>query len=116
MAAVARSGLSIAKLFGVAGKKVLVTGGGRGIGEMIARTYVENGCDVYISSRSAEALEKKASELNALGLGTCTAIPADLSIGKSSRGHGALSAVALDILILKDFPQLEQCTRFCLKF
>lgn len=83
MAAASRAGLKLAKLFGVAGKRVLVTGGGRGIGEMIATTFVENGCDVYISSRSADALEKKAEELNSLGSGSCTAIPADLSKGES---------------------------------
>jgi NAD(P)-dependent dehydrogenase (short-subunit alcohol dehydrogenase family) len=33
----------------VRGKIALVTGGSRGLGEMIARAYVENGVKVYIS-------------------------------------------------------------------
>jgi len=64
-------------LFSVAGKVVLVTGGSRGIGLMIARGFVEAGARVYLSSRSAEACEKAAAELSKLG--TCIAIPADVA-------------------------------------
>lgn len=64
-------------LFSVAGKVVLVTGGSRGLGEMFARAYVENGARVYISSRKAEACEALARELSAHG--TCLPLPADLS-------------------------------------
>jgi hypothetical protein len=34
---------ALSRLFGVAGKIAVVTGGGRGIGEMIAKTYVQLG-------------------------------------------------------------------------
>ncbi len=64
-------------LFDVSGKIVLVTGGSRGIGEMIARGFVEAGATVYISSRKAEACEELARELSETG--PCVAIPADLS-------------------------------------
>jgi NAD(P)-dependent dehydrogenase (short-subunit alcohol dehydrogenase family) len=64
-------------LFSVAGKVVLVTGGSRGIGLMIARGFVEAGARVYLSSRSAEACEEAAAELSKLG--TCIAIPADVA-------------------------------------
>lgn len=64
-------------LFDVAGKVVLVTGGSRGIGEMIARGYVENGARVYISSRKRDVCDQLAEELSAFG--DCISLPADLS-------------------------------------
>lgn len=64
-------------LFSVEGKVALVTGGSRGIGEMIARGYVENGAKVYISSRKAEVCDALAAELSKHG--TCISLPADLS-------------------------------------
>lgn len=67
----------IADLFSVAGKVVLVTGGSRGLGEIMARAYVENGARVYISSRKAEACERLAEALS--DYGTCIPVAADLS-------------------------------------
>jgi len=54
-----------------------VTGGSRGIGEMIARAYVENGAKVYIMTRKAEACDALASHLSKTG--ECISIPADIS-------------------------------------
>jgi NAD(P)-dependent dehydrogenase (short-subunit alcohol dehydrogenase family) len=67
----------VAKLFDVSGKNALVTGGGRGIGLMIARGLVQAGARVVIASRKAGDLEAAAAELRADG--ECEAIPADLS-------------------------------------
>ncbi len=69
--------MKIEELFSVRGKVALITGGSRGLGEMIARAYVENGARVYITARRAEACEALAKELSAVG--ECIAIPADLS-------------------------------------
>lgn len=69
--------MKIDELFGVRGKVVLITGGSRGIGEMIARGFVENGAKVYLTARKAAACEALAAELS--GVGECIALPADLS-------------------------------------
>ncbi|THH31624.1 hypothetical protein EUX98_g2578 [Antrodiella citrinella] len=66
-------------LFNVSGKVVLITGGSRGIGKMLATGFVSNGAKVYISSRSSKDCEATAQELNAIGAGTCVSVPADMS-------------------------------------
>ena len=67
------------ELFSVAGKVVLVTGGSRGIGEMIAAGFLANGAKVYISSRKADACEATAARLMGEYGGECIPLPADLS-------------------------------------
>ena len=67
----------MADLFTVRGKTAVVTGGSRGIGEMIAAGFVRHGVRTYISSRDAEACERTAERLGADG--ECIALPADLS-------------------------------------
>ena len=64
-------------LFDISGKVALVTGGSRGIGEMIAEGFVANGVKTYISARKAEACDATAARLS--GQGECISIPADLS-------------------------------------
>jgi NAD(P)-dependent dehydrogenase (short-subunit alcohol dehydrogenase family) len=77
-------------LFSVEGKVVLVTGGTRGIGLMIARGFVEHGAKVYISSRKREVCEEAAAELSKVG--SCTALPADLSSEAEATGLAAALA------------------------
>ena len=55
--------ISFDNLFSIRGKVALVTGGSRGIGEMIAAGYLSNGAKVYISSRKADACEATAKRL-----------------------------------------------------
>ncbi|KAG6953035.1 hypothetical protein JG688_00013013 [Phytophthora aleatoria] len=71
--------LNLTTLFNVKDKVVIVTGGGRGIGKMIADGFVQNGAKVYIVSRSFDACQATADELNANGPGHCIPLQADLS-------------------------------------
>lgn len=47
------------------GKRAIITGGSRGIGEAIARAYVREGARVVITSRKQQSLDTLAAEINA---------------------------------------------------
>ena len=66
-------------LFSIEGKVALVTGGSRGIGEMIAAGFLANGAKVYISSRKAEACDATAKRLGEEYGGECISLPANVS-------------------------------------
>lgn len=66
-------------LFSIRGKVALVTGGSRGIGEMIAAGFAAQGAKVYISSRKAEACDATAERIARAYGATCVSLPADLS-------------------------------------
>ena len=56
--------MKIENLFNIENKIAVVTGGSRGIGEMITAGFLANGVKVYISARKAPALIDKAKELS----------------------------------------------------
>jgi NAD(P)-dependent dehydrogenase (short-subunit alcohol dehydrogenase family) len=64
-------------VFRLDGKVAVVTGGGRGIGKMIATGLLRAGASVYLSSRKAADLDGAVDELSALG--PVHAVAADLS-------------------------------------
>mmetsp|Transcript_20182 Transcript_20182/g.43858 ORF Transcript_20182/g.43858 Transcript_20182/m.43858 type:complete len:299 (+) Transcript_20182:182-1078(+) len=61
-------------LFSVAGKNVLVTGGSRGVGLMIASTFVRQGANVLVTSRDPKACEEAAKTLVSQRATTETAV------------------------------------------
>ena len=71
--------MKINNLFNVENKIAIITGGSRGIGEMIAAGFLANGTKVYITARKAPALIEKANELSQKYNTECIAIPCDLS-------------------------------------
>ena len=66
-------------LFSIEGKVALITGGSRGIGEMIAAGFLANGAKVYISSRKSDVCDATAKRLQEEFGGECISVPADLS-------------------------------------
>jgi len=67
-------------LFDLSGKVAIVTGSSRGIGRAIAVRMAEQGANVVISSRKAEACADVVAEINAArGEGTAIAVPANIS-------------------------------------
>jgi NAD(P)-dependent dehydrogenase (short-subunit alcohol dehydrogenase family) len=88
--------MDLASIFSVKGKNVLVTGGGQGIGRMIAEGFVTNGATVYICSRNQKEIEKTCSELSSQG--SCTGIIADLA---TMTGIEALHGKLLELKVAK---------------
>jgi NAD(P)-dependent dehydrogenase (short-subunit alcohol dehydrogenase family) len=81
------------------GKKVLITGGGSGLGKSMAAGFLNLGAKVVICGRRAEVLEETASELSAKG--TITTYPLD--IRDPAKVEAAIDAIwqdgPLDILV-----------------
>jgi NAD(P)-dependent dehydrogenase (short-subunit alcohol dehydrogenase family) len=83
-------------LFDVSGKVVLITGGTSGIGEMIARGFLDASAVVFVASRKAdvgEALEKELSQS-----GSFTFIQANLSTEAECRRLAEVVASKTDHL------------------
>lgn len=59
------------RLFALSGKIALVTGGGSGIGAMIARGLVARGVRTYITGRNADAVASFANTVSRDAGGTC---------------------------------------------
>jgi len=76
----------------VAGKRVLVTGAGKGIGRTTAKLLAERGAEVVALSRSAADLESLSAEI---GCETITCDLADLSATRAA----AEGALPIDLLV-----------------
>src|SRR5256885_6250861 len=62
-------------------KRVLITGGGTGLGKGMAQRFLELGATIYICGRREEVLKQTAAELSAEG--SIKAIPCDIRNGEA---------------------------------
>jgi NAD(P)-dependent dehydrogenase (short-subunit alcohol dehydrogenase family) len=69
-------------MFDLAGKGVVVTGGGRGIGRGIARAMAKCGAGVIVAGRSSGPLEETVDELRSLGV-SAEAVVTDITSRES---------------------------------
>jgi len=68
----------ILERFRLDGKVAVVTGGGRGIGAAIARTYADVGANLVLAARTEAQLEEVAADVRAAG-GEAVTVVADVS-------------------------------------
>ena len=77
------------------GKAVIVTGGGAGIGEAIARAFAEDGCKVVVAGRRKEPIERVAGAISGLAVQTDVSKEADVAalIGACDAAFGRLDVL-----------------------
>ncbi|XOV89068.1 MAG: SDR family NAD(P)-dependent oxidoreductase [Pseudomonadota bacterium] len=105
------------KLYNMAGKVVLVTGGSRGLGREMALGFAAQGADIVIASRKLESCEATAREVEALGV---RALPLSTHVGNWQALDEMVDKVMahfghIDILINNAgmsplYPSLDQVT------
>lgn len=92
--------MTLSDRFRLDGKRVLVTGGSRGLGREMALALAEAGADIVITGRSADSLDRTAAQLRSHGRQVAT-IVGDMGVPDDCERvcREALATGAIDILV-----------------
>lgn len=108
--------LAHAKLFDVSQLTAVVSGGGTGIGLMIAQALVTNGAKVYIVGRRKEALDSVVKQYSDHGPGQLIALPGDISdkgdLEKMAQEVGEKEPKGIHLLVNNAGVALDDATKF----
>ncbi|HEX4087072.1 MAG TPA: SDR family NAD(P)-dependent oxidoreductase [Trebonia sp.] len=85
-------------LFSLAGRKALVTGASRGIGQVIAVAFARAGADVAVTARTEAGLAETAREIRGLGR-SAIEIPADLTSQQAAEEAVRIALEKLGIVV-----------------
>jgi len=93
--------MSVLDSFRLDGKRLLITGGSRGLGREMALALAEAGADVVLTARTPESLERTAADIRALGrkVLAITADMADASACTKACEQALAAFGPIDILI-----------------
>ena len=83
---------------GIAGKWALVCAASKGLGKGCAKALVQEGVNVVITARGAEALQASAAELRALGRGEVRSVAGDITTPEG-RSAALAACPQIDILV-----------------
>jgi len=83
---------------GIEGKWALVCAASKGLGKGCAQALVQEGVNVVITARGAEALEATAAELRALGRGEVRTVAGDITTAEG-RAAALAACPQVDILV-----------------
>ena len=97
---------------GLKDKRVILSGGSKGIGFYTAKLLVSEGCKVAFCSRNSESLKRAEAELNSINKGSAKGIAADLESESEALKFARPALIPLNAAFVLSFASIFN-TKFC---